>query len=170
MTNKSFGLQSIDEKMAQLLKPLFANDLSAKKKEFLLINNLVKNWDEVMGKKYTKFCYPKSISLNKSGGGGKLTIAVYNPSIGFLIESDIELILEKIARISGFKTINRIILKQEPKLIQSHLTIPNLPESKRDFVDSKLDGIDDKELRGVLFNMVSIINSKLKSSKIGNHE
>jgi hypothetical protein len=46
MSKQFFGTQSIEQKLSHLLKPLFHGS----KKEFILINNLVKNWEEIIAK------------------------------------------------------------------------------------------------------------------------
>ena len=134
--NAVFGLQTIDQKLTSLLKPLFQGS----KKEFLIINNLVKNWEEIVGKKYSKLCHPKSINFSKNArenfSQAKLTIAVYNSSVGFFLENNSEFLLEKIAALYGFKAIHKIIIKQEPK-----------PFESIDENDAKLSQIEEEKLQ-----------------------
>ncbi len=144
--NRVFGLQTIDQKLTSLLKPLFQGS----KKEFLIINNLVKNWEEIVGKKYAKLCYPKSINFSKNArdnfSQAKLTVAVHNSSIGFFLENNSEFLLEKIAALYGFKAIHKIIIKQEPKPFESEeedvklsqLAEKNLQETIKDVADPDL--------------------------------
>jgi hypothetical protein len=143
---KSFsGPQTIDQKISSLLKPLFHSG----KKEFILINNLVKNWPEIIGKKYAQFCYPKSVTLGKEGG--KLTVAVYNSAVGFFLESSSELIIERIAGFYGFKSIVRIIIKQEPKIINiSNVSEIKLSEVQENFLQEKVAAITDLDLAQTL--------------------
>ena len=98
--------RSIEENLNLVLQPLF----SGSKKEFILINNLVKNWSQIIGKKYAKFCTPKMVSFSKDHKSAKLTIIAYNSAIAFFIENNCELILETIASLYGFKAINKIII------------------------------------------------------------
>lgn len=144
----SYGLQSIDTKISGLLKPLFQSN----KKKFVLINNLVKNWAEIVGKKYSKFCYPKLVNLGKDKStGGKLTIAVYNPAVGFFLESNSEIITERIAAFYGFKSISKIIIKQEPKDIKSdQIEEIKLPQEQEKFVNRGTSNIADQELAKTL--------------------
>lgn len=140
---KSYGLQSIDQKMSDLLKPLFQGS----KKEFILINNLVKNWEDVIGKKYAKFCYPKSVNFGKEKSAGKLTIAVYNSAVGFFLENNSELIIERIARFYGYKSITKIIIKQEPRIIsQEQEKEIKLPAEQENILQQQLAKIEDNEL------------------------
>lgn len=148
---RSYGLQSIDQKLTGLLKPLFQGS----KKEFLIINNLVKNWEEIVGKKYSKLCYPKSINFSKNNNAGfsqaKLTIAVFNSSIGFFLENNSEFLLEKIAALYGFKAIHRIIIKQEPQpLDQGEKDDVKLSKSAEANLQDTLKNITDPELAKTL--------------------
>lgn len=148
MSKKYFGPQSIEHKLSELLKPIFQGS----KKEFILINNLVKNWEEIAGKKYAELCYPKSINFSKEKSeGGKLTIAVYNSAVGFFLENNSELLIERIARLYGHKSISRIIIKQEPKI--TNITKTNeikLSEHEEKNLREKLATISDSDLAETL--------------------
>ncbi len=144
-----FGMQSIDQRLSHLLKPIF----DGSKKEFLLINNLVKNWQDVVGKKYVKFCYPKSVRLEKTGSGSVLTIAAHNSAIGFFLENSNEIILERIATIFGFKAINRIVIKQEPKDVSFGPTEIKLLSHEEEFIQQKISLIENQELAQTLKNL-----------------
>ncbi len=145
---KYYGPQPIEQKLANLLKPLFQGS----KKEFILINNLVKNWEEIAGKKYAQFCYPKSVNFGKDRAqGGKLTIAVYNSAVGFFLENNSELLIERIARMYGHKAIFRIIIKQEPKIITHNLHQEiTLSEPEERNLEKQLANITDQELAQTL--------------------
>jgi hypothetical protein len=144
---KSYGLQSIDQKLTSLLKPIFAGS----KKEFIVINNLVKNWSEIIGEKYAKLCYAKSVTFDKTQKSAKLTIAVHNAAVGFFLENSSEIILERIATFYGYKAITKIIIKQEPKMISSG-EVPEikLPQAQENFLEERILGIEDKELAETL--------------------
>jgi hypothetical protein len=147
MSRTSYGLQSIDQKLGNLLKPLFQGS----KKEFVMINNLAKNWEEIIGKKYAAFCQPKSVNFNKDKSGARLTIAVYNPAVGFFLDNNSEIILERIAISYGFKSINKIIIKQEPKQLEgSSKTEIKLPKSEEENLQQKIKDVTDPELARVL--------------------
>lgn len=144
MSKTSYGLQSVEQKLSSLLKPIFQGS----KKEFILINNLVKNWDEIIGKKYAKFCYPKSVVFAKDKSSqAKLTVAVHNSAVGFFLESNSEIIIERIASFYGFKSIAKIIIKQEPKNIDG-LRAENLrlDEPRENFLSEKISEIKDENL------------------------
>ncbi len=147
MSKTFYGPQSIDQQLSHLLKPIFQGS----KKEFILVNNLTKNWSEIIGKKYEKFCYPKSIRFDKTEKTAKLTIAVHNTAVGFFLENNSEIILEKIASFYGFKSISKIIIKQEPKNIDSDKALEiKLPQAQENLLEEKISGIEDEELAKTL--------------------
>ena len=148
--DRIYGLQTIDQKLTSLLKPLFQGS----KKEFLIINNLVKNWEEIVGKKYAKLCYPKSINFSKNArdnfSQAKLTIAVHNSSIGFFLENNSEFLLEKIAALYGFKAIHKIIIKQEPKPSESYEEDTKFSPIEERKLQEKIKDIKDQDLAQTL--------------------
>lgn len=154
---RQYGMQSIDQKIGHLLKPIFAGS----KKEFILINNLVKNWPEIIGKKYAKFCYPKSIHFDKSQKTAKLTIGVYNSAVGFYLESSSDYLIEKIAKTYGYKAITKIIIKQEPKMVDnnSHKEI-KLDKTQQKQLDNTLKQVEDENLVTILEKLGKDILSK----------
>ena len=154
---RSFGLQTIEEKMSHLLKPIFQGS----KKEFILINNLVKNWAQIVGPKYAKFCAPKMVNFEKNKSGAKLTISVYNSSVGFFLENNSDIIIERIATLYGFKSINRIIIKQEPKNIEIEPLDKKISDKNIErMVDSTLENIENKELEATLKKLAEDIFGK----------
>ena len=146
-SSKSYGLQSIDQKISNLLKPIFAGS----KKEFIIINNLVKNWHEIIGKKYADFCYPKFINFDKSQKSAKLTIAVYNSSVGFYLENSSEFLLEKIATLYGYKAITKIIIKQEPKQLNNKIREEiKLPKEQQEKLNAQIKDVTDPDFANIL--------------------
>jgi len=159
--SKSYGLQSIDQKISNLLKPIFAGS----KKEFIIINNLVKNWHEIIGKKYADFCYPKSINFDKSQKSAKLTIAVYNSSVGFYLENSSEFLLEKIATLYGYKALTKIIIKQEPKQLKNRIKEEiKLPKEQQEKLNAQIKDVTDPGLADILEKLgKDILGNKNKS-------
>ena len=143
----SYGLQPIEHKISDLLKPIF----SGNKKEFVIINNLVKNWEEIVGKKYAKFCYPKLVNFDKNQKGAKLTVAVFNSAAAFFLENNSEFLLERIAVFYGHKTIVKIAIKLEPQVIDIKTEKEiRLPQKHQERLENVLSSIEDKELAQTL--------------------
>ncbi len=161
MSRSSFGLQTIAQKMSYLLKPLFQGS----KKEFVMINNLVKNWPDIIGKKYSDFCYPKSVNFGKEKNG-KLTVGVFNSAVGFFIENNSELIIERIASFYGFKSINKIIIKQEPKIIplQKNEEI-KLPKNQEEHLQKQLSNVENTDLAATLQKLGRMILKEKNDAK-----
>ncbi len=161
MSRSSFGLQTIEQKMTYLLKPLFQGS----KKEFVMINNLVKNWPELIGKKYSDFCYPKSVNFDKNKTA-KLTIAVFNSAVGFFIENNSELIIERIASFYGFKSITKIIIKQEPKIIpnrqNSEIILPKIQEEN---LQKTISAVENSDLAATLQKLGRMILKEKNDAK-----
>jgi hypothetical protein len=154
---RSFGLQTIEEKMSHLLRPIFQGS----KKEFILINNLVKNWSQIVGPKYAKFCAPKIVNFEKNKSGAKLTISVFNSSVGFFLENNSDIIIERIATLYGFKSINKIIIKQEPRSVESVLPDKKINDQNIEKkVNSTLQNIENKELEATLKKLAEDIFGK----------
>lgn len=141
------GLQTIDEKISHLLKPIFQNN----KKHFLVINNLTKNWADIVGGKNAQSCNPQGLNFDREGKNGKLTISAHNSAIAFFLQNNSELIIERIAMIYGFKGISKIIIKQEPKKPENQPQQSiKLDKKSEDFLAEKIAAIEDKDLAETL--------------------
>lgn len=155
MTKKFHGVKHIENRITDALKPLFKGD----KKQFLIINNIAKNWEKIVGKKYAKLCYPKSINFARAKKKGekataKLTIAVYNSAVGFFLQSNSEMLLEKIAMLYGYKAVHKITVKQEAKEVKGFFREEvRLPQEKEQVLQADLDGVEDEELKETLLRL-----------------
>lgn len=152
MSEIHFGFQLLEQKIGRLLKPLIANSKFSKK-EILIINNLVKNWEKIVGEKYSTISYPKIVNLSKKNGQigeTKLTIAVFNSAAAFALKNNAELILERIAMLYGYKVINKIIIKQEPKDIDYTEKSVILSHDQEEELQKKFQNIENQELATVL--------------------
>ncbi len=141
------GLQTIDEKISHLLKPIFQNN----KKHFLVINNLTKNWVDIVGEKNSQNCQPLALNFDREGKSGKLTISAHNSAIAFFLQNNSELIIERIAAIYGFKGVSKIIIKQEPKKSENQIEkIIKLDKKSEELLEEKIAAIEDKDLAETL--------------------
>ena len=169
-------MKSIDSTITNILKPIF----NSSRQNFIIINNLVKNWNIIIGESYAKFCYPKTVKFNKKYNMRKskvkndtessnaiqysqkqpleaeLVIAGYNSAISFILESESDKIIEKIASFYGYKAISKIKIVQEPK--QTNITndikyqnfCQRICRTKLSNINKSLDIIDDSELKAIL--------------------
>lgn len=161
-SSKGSGTNSLENSLNAILKPIF----SSTKKEFVIINNLIKNWPEIIGKKYSKFCHPQLVNFNKDHKSAKLTVVAYNSAISFFIENNSELILERIASLYGFKTINKITVKQQPKNIKINQDFIKLSASDEQIIQNKIQKIADQSLAQTIADLGrDIIHGSKKITK-----
>ncbi len=161
---KSYGVCHIESKITDLLKPLFKSD----KKKFLIINNITKNWEKIVGKKYVKFCEPKSINFYKNSkeNYAKLTISVFNSAVGFFLQNNSEILLERIATLYGYRVIDKIIIKQESKEIQDE-NKPEIHLSKEKEIELRemFKNVENEELKASLISLGRDILGKNSAKK-----
>lgn len=145
-----FGVSHIENSITNLLKPLQKKD----KKNFLIISNIIKNWEKVVGKKYAVLCAAKSISVDKKGVNSKkskLVINVYNPAVGFFLQNNSELILDRIAQLYGYRAVHKIIIKQEAKEIDINKNKEaKLTKKQENELNSQIKDVSNSGLHDVL--------------------
>ncbi len=145
-----FGAKSIENSLSHLLNPIFRKN----KKDFLIINNLSKNWHDIVGEKYAKFCKPKIIKNSNKQNSKNLIVIAYNPAIGFFLENNSGLIIDKISTLYGFKVIDKIIIKQEPQQLETERkTEIKLEKKQEDFLQEILAKCDNQELSQTLLKL-----------------
>ncbi|MCE2688071.1 MAG: DciA family protein [Rickettsiales bacterium] len=158
------GIVTIENAITSLLKPIFIGD----KKKFIAINYLQKNWENIIGNNYYKFCLPKIIKFDRLGNKATLTIIAYNSSIAFLIENNQNNIIEKIRTLSGLHSIDKIKILQQPANINSKIIRKNNFYQKsseeitniRNKIEDILNKIEDKEIKNTLEDLAISIFSK----------
>ena len=106
--------------LKKILKPILKNY-----SPILLI--LKRNWENIIGSKYYKYCQPEKCNFKKQliDGNiktikydGTLYIVCFNSVVSFFIENNKLYIIEKINIIFGRKLISQIKIKQNPKIIK----------------------------------------------------
>jgi hypothetical protein len=154
-------MKSINQNIEELLKPIFKGD----KKKFLLINNLVKNWSDIVGKKNAKQSRAENISFEKNQNQqAKLTIEVDNSATGFVINASKENIIEKINSLYGFAAIKKIIIKQNPKKT-SYKRVEfgdEIDEKNQQKIDKILANFENSELKETISKLGKVIYQKNK--------
>ncbi len=154
MKNNFTGLKNIENVISNLLGPI----ASKNNKKYNIISNLVKNWPDIVGKKYCEFCQPNKISFTKDSGNIKLTISAFNSATGFFLKNNSEILIERIASFYGYKAIYKIHIKQEPKMIVNNQSkILEISKNKQEFVNNVIQNIDDNELKNKLRNLASYV-------------
>mgnify|MGYP001180067981 FL=1 len=106
MYNKKYnGLISVSNFFPKSVKELL------RKRGFFELE-LLKNWVEIVDKKYAKKSIPIKIRTTNSNNGANLSIKV-DPSIAFGFEHDREKIKKKINSFFGYSAIDKITIIQE---------------------------------------------------------
>lgn len=163
MTKKRrFGNSHIEDSITNLLKPLYKKD----KKNFIIINNLIKNWEKIVGKRFVKFCQAKTISFDKFSKDGekkqaKLTIAAFNSATGFFLKNNSDIIIDRISQLYGYQAISKIIIKQEAKEVKiKDAQEPELNLKQQQTLDSKIEDVKNESLKQTLSKLGADIMSK----------
>ncbi len=160
MKKNRYGISHIENSITNLLKPLHKKD----KKNFLIIGNLIKNWEKVVGKKYAKLCYAKAISFDKydkNSKRAKLTIGVYNSAVGFFLQNNSSIILDRISQLYGYQAIFKIIIKQEPKdVAEEDKDEPVLTKKQENELKKQVSNINNPELEQILTRLGKDIIAK----------
>ena len=147
LTNQ--GFKTLEKNISQILKPVFAK----KKDDFLVINNLNKNWQQIVGEKCWQFCFPKKIKFEKNKkANGVLTIGANNSSVAFYLEASSNQIIENAASYYGYKVVGEIRIVQEPKILaeEQQKVVHKLSESQENFIAKTTTIIQDDELKLIL--------------------
>ena len=146
---QNFGFKTLEKNISQILKPVFAK----KKDDFLVINNLNKNWQKIVGEKCWQFCFPKKIKFEKNKkANGVLTVGANNSAIAFYLEASSNQIIENIAAYYGYKVVGEIRIVQEPKILaeEPQKIDHKLSASQENFIAKTTTIIQDDELKSIL--------------------
>ena len=147
---QNIGFKPLEKNISQILKPIFTK----KKDNFLVINNLNKNWQKVIGEKCWQFCWPKKIKFEKNKkSDGILTIGVNNSAAAFYLEASTNQIIENIASYYGYKIVTEIRIVQEPRILGENKSIEihrNISQESQNIIAKSTSQIKDLELKEIL--------------------
>ncbi len=150
---QAFGFRSLENKISQILKPIFVQGKN-RKDNFLVIGNLNKNWQKIIGEKCWQFCSPKKIKFEKNKkAAGILTIAVNNSATAFYLEASTNQIIENIASYYGYKIVAEIRIIQEPKILVAEKPDEIIKDNivqNQDLIANSTAIIKDAELKDIL--------------------
>ena len=103
---------------------------------------LLKNWENIVPKKYISLIYPIKIKANSQKEGAHLILKV-DPSIAFAVEHEKEKIIQKINSFFGYQAIVKLELIQE-KIQQQSDKLSNNNKLLKD--ETKVSNRYSKEL------------------------
>jgi hypothetical protein len=155
MTRKFSGLHTVEESISLLLKPI----ASKNSKKYSFINNLIKNWSDIVEKKYIDYCQPKSITFEKGKQNSiKLTIIAFNSPVAFFLKNNSDILIERIASLYGNRSISKIYIKQEPQLIKKKDNKNQIISiDKEQFINKTIQNVADQDLKTTLTNLAKTI-------------
>jgi len=121
-------------------------------------SSIINNWAELVGKKTSEICYPKSVKTNKEFKDGVLILNVTHGN-----QLDVEYgkkdIVDKINSFFGYEFIKQVKLV----LIDEKINIKNknpLSDSKNQKIHKKIDEIENLNLRRKLGDLMKEFGNK----------
>jgi len=144
------GLRPFSKSLPQGLKKLL-------KKGSYNFSHIVDNWAKLVGKDFSKACYPNTIKMGKEMNNGTLILNVIHGN-ELTVEYGKQEIMDKINSFFGFKCIKEVKLKvvQEKKISKQ---ISSLNEAKLNY-SNKLENINNEELKKTLSKLIEAYNAK----------
>jgi hypothetical protein len=120
--------KSLESNILSNINPII---LKKKKKNFNIIYHLRKNWHKIINDKYINFTNISDLKVNRENKK-ILYVEIYNPTIAFLLSSEIDNIIENITIYYGYRAIDNIKFISKPKHIE-------ILENKKCHIDPEID-------------------------------
>ena len=152
----------IEKQINKILKSSFVK----KKGNFIIINNLIKNWQQIIGKQCFELCAPKKVKFDKGRkNNGVLTITAKSSAAAFYIEINSSQIIENIASYYGYKIISKINIIQHLQDIKNlniptSKTIVKITQDQQNLIDKKTESIKNNQLKLILQQLGTSIFTK----------
>ena len=121
-------------------------------------NTIIENWSNLVGKKISDACYPKSIKTNKELKDGILILNVFHGD-QVLVEYSKKEIMDKINVFFGYqfiKEIRLVLIKEKMKKVSKY----NFSKEEKNKFQNKIDKINDSNLKQNLTNLINVFNKK----------
>ena len=123
-------------------------------------SNIIDNWTNIVDKKISDSCYPKSIKMGKEMKDGTLVLNVIHGK-EMKIEYEKKEIIDKINSFFGFNCISHISLKiVQEKVLNSNKAISKIKNLS--IIEDKIKNVDDCELKSSLKNFLKAFNERNK--------
>lgn len=148
-----FGIKSICKTINSVVKSLSKNP------SFSSLNKIYRNWDNIVDRKYLKYCYPLKVNINFELKTGKLIIVSHNPATSFYLNNNKNYILAKINTYFGYNSIISFQIKEIPIIIEDNYT----KKQKKELTTEQLKKINDisgndnlsKSLKNLIYSYYS---------------
>ena len=145
------GLRTVSNSLPKGLKKIL-------KKGGHNYSTIIENWSNLVGKKISNVCYPKSVKTNKELKDGILILNVFHGDQLFIEYSKKE-IVDKINAFFGYqfiKEIRIVLLKEKMKKISKY----NLNKEEKNKFKKKVNEISNLNLKQNLTNLINVFNKK----------
>ena len=121
-------------------------------------NTIIENWSNLVGKKISNVCYPKSVKTSKELKDGVLILNVFHGDQLF-VEYSKEEIIDKINVFFGYKFIKEIrliLIKEKIKKVKKY----NFDFKEKNELKKKVNKISNSNLKQNLTNLINVFNKK----------
>ena len=145
------GLRTVSNSLPSGLKKIL-------KKGGYNYNTIIENWSNLVGKKISEVCYPKSVKTDKELKNGVLVLNVFHGDQVF-VEYSKQDILDKINAFFGYQFIREVRLILIKEKIQKSKKYNFNQETKTKF-QKKVEKITDANLKKNLTNLLNVFNKK----------
>ena len=145
------GLRTVSNSLPKGLKKIL-------KKGGHNYSTIIENWSNLVGKKISNICYPKSVRTNKELKDGILILNVFHGDQIF-VEYSKEEIIDKVNSFFGYQFIKKIriiLIKEKMKKVNKN----TFSKKERNKLQKKVDGINNSNLKQNLTNLINVFNKK----------
>ena len=145
------GIKTVSNSLPKGLKKIF-------KKGGHNYNTIIENWSNLVGKKISDVCYPKSIKTNRELKDGLLILNVFHGDQLF-VEYNKNEIIDKINVFFGYqfiKEVRLVLIKEKIQKIKKY----NFHQETKTKFQKKVEKITDISLKKNLTNLLNVFNKK----------
>ena len=121
-------------------------------------SSIIYNWSNLVGKKISNVCYPKSVKTDRELKNGTLILNVFHGD-QILVEYNKKDIIDKINAFFGYQFIKDIRLVLIKEKVDKKRKYP-FNENQKARLQRKVEKIGDSNLKKNLTNLINVFNRK----------
>jgi len=121
-------------------------------------SSIIYNWSNLVGKKISSVCYPKSVKTGRELKNGTLVLNVFHGD-QILVEYSKKDIIEKINTFFGYefiKDIRLVLIKEKIDRKRKY----HFNEDEKSRLQKKIEKIGDSDLKKNLTDLINVFNKK----------
>ena len=145
------GLKTVSNSLPRGLKTIL-------KKGGHNYSSIIYNWSNLVGKKISSVCYPKSVKTDRELKNGTLVLNVFHGD-QILVEYSKNDIIEKINTFFGYefiKDIRLVLIKEKIDRKRKY----HFNEDEKSRLQKKIEKIGDSDLKKNLTDLINVFNKK----------